>query len=158
MKLSLMAAISENRVIGSGPDIPWSVKGEQLLFKAMTFNHWLIVGRKTFESMGKLPNRKYAVISRNDFCSDDPDVLYFNTIGSSLDALSKKTERAFVSGGGEIYKALLPNVDEIHLSIVHKKVNGDVFFPELPDSMVKVFEQHFESNINYTYQIWKNET
>ena len=51
MKLSLMVAVSENNVIGSGLDIPWQVKGEQLLFKAITFNQWLLVGRKTFESM-----------------------------------------------------------------------------------------------------------
>ncbi|MGQ9093919.1 dihydrofolate reductase, partial [Klebsiella pneumoniae] len=63
MKLSLMAAISKNGVIGNGPDIPWSAKGEQLLFKAITYNQWLLVGRKTFESMGALPNRKYAVVT-----------------------------------------------------------------------------------------------
>ncbi|EQB6762499.1 dihydrofolate reductase, partial [Escherichia coli] len=54
MKLSLMVAISKNGVIGNGPDIPWSAKGEQLLFKAITYNQWLLVGRKTFESMGAL--------------------------------------------------------------------------------------------------------
>ncbi|SGZ03588.1 Dihydrofolate reductase [Moritella viscosa] len=71
MKLSLMAAKSLNGIIGNGPDIPWRAKGEQLLFKAMTYNQWLLVGRKTFESMGSLPNRKYAVISRSDFVSED---------------------------------------------------------------------------------------
>ena len=52
LKISLISAVSENGVIGSGPDIPWSVKGEQLLFKALTYNQWLLVGRKTFDSMG----------------------------------------------------------------------------------------------------------
>ncbi|EPK6470324.1 TPA: dihydrofolate reductase, partial [Escherichia coli] len=52
MKVSLMAAKAKNGVIGCGPDIPWSAKGEQLLFKALTYNQWLLVGRKTFESMG----------------------------------------------------------------------------------------------------------
>ena len=80
MKLSLIAAVSENGVIGSGLDIPWSVKGEQLLFKATTYNQWLIVGRKTFESMGKLPNRKYAVITRSELKSDDKDVFYFHQL------------------------------------------------------------------------------
>ncbi|MBG1994551.1 dihydrofolate reductase [Klebsiella pneumoniae] len=69
MKLSLMVAISKNGVIGNGPDIPWSAKGEQLLFKAITYNQWLLVGRKTFESMGALPNRKYAVVTRSSFTS-----------------------------------------------------------------------------------------
>ncbi|WP_237249774.1 dihydrofolate reductase, partial [Salmonella enterica] len=64
LKISLISATSENGVIGNGPDIPWSAKGEQLLFKALTYNQWLLVGRKTFDSMGVLPNRKYAVVSR----------------------------------------------------------------------------------------------
>ena len=80
MKLSLIAAVSENGVIGSGLDIPWSVKGEQYLFKAMTYNQWLIVGRKTFESMGKLPSRKYAIVTRSPVTSTDEDVLYFSPL------------------------------------------------------------------------------
>ncbi|MGS3881631.1 dihydrofolate reductase, partial [Escherichia coli] len=64
MKVSLMAAKAKNGVIGCGPDIPWSAKGEQLLFKALTYNQWLLVGRKTFESMGALPNRKYGTVAK----------------------------------------------------------------------------------------------
>jgi dihydrofolate reductase (trimethoprim resistance protein) len=89
MKLSLMVARSENGVIGSGPDIPWKAKGEQLLLKAMTFNQWILVGRKTFESMGALPNRKYAVVTRSDRVSDDENVLFFNSIESALSGLQK---------------------------------------------------------------------
>ncbi|MDF5285907.1 dihydrofolate reductase, partial [Vibrio parahaemolyticus] len=84
MKISIMAAVSENGVIGSGLDIPWHVQGEQLLFKAMTYNHWLLVGRKTFDSMGKLPNRKYAVVTRSEMVSNDPDVIYCTSIESGL--------------------------------------------------------------------------
>jgi len=153
MKISLIAAVSENGVIGSGLDIPWHVQGEQLLFKAMTFNQWLLVGRKTFESMGKLPNRKYAVISRSEVKSNDPDVVYFTSVDSALDYLRGVTDNVFVSGGGEIYKALIDQVDVIHLSVVHKHIPGDVFFPQVPKGFKKVFEQGFSSNIDYTYQI-----
>ncbi len=155
MKLSLMAAMSENGVIGSGLDIPWHVKGEQLLFKAMTYNQWLLIGRKTFESMGKLPNRKYAVITRSDITSDDPDVIYFTSIESALNHLEQNTQHAFVAGGGEIYKSLIDQADTVHLSIIHKDILGDVVFPELPNHLTQVFEQHFSSNIDYTYQIWQ---
>lgn len=150
-----MVAVAENGTIGSGPDIPWQVKGEQLLFKAMTFNQWLLVGRKTFESMGKLPNRKYAVISRSELSSDDEDVLYFKDFESAVESLRGKTDHAIVSGGGEIYKAMLPQVTTVHLSRIHKHVDGDVFFPELPAGFHKVFEQPFISNVDYTYQIWQ---
>lgn len=155
MKLSLIAAVSENGVIGSGLDIPWSVKGEQLLFKAMTFNQWLIVGRKTFESMGKLPNRKYAVISRSNLVSDDADVLYFSSIDEALSGLADVTDHAFVSGGGEIYKALIDRVDTLHLSTVHEVIEGDIYFPEIPECFQVAFEQRFSSNIDYTYRIWQ---
>ncbi|HDY7540594.1 TPA: trimethoprim-resistant dihydrofolate reductase DfrA [Vibrio vulnificus] len=154
MKISIMAAVSENGVIGSGLDIPWHVQGEQLLFKAMTYNHWLLVGRKTFDSMGKLPNRKYAVVTRSEMVSNDPDVIYFTSIESALSYLDNTTTHVFVSGGGEIYKALIEQADVIHLSVIHKHISGDVFFPSVPQSFKKTFEQSFSSNIDYTYQIW----
>ncbi|WP_440903691.1 trimethoprim-resistant dihydrofolate reductase DfrA [Catenovulum sp. SX2] len=158
MKLSLMAAVAENGIIGCGLDIPWQVKGEQLLFKAMTFNQWLIVGRKTFASMGKLPNRKYAVISRSQHQSNDPDVMYFTSTEKALEHLQTITDHVFVSGGGEIYKMLLPQVETIHLSTIHKNVAGDIYFPELPAGFSLVFEQKFSSNIDYTYQIFQRDS
>ncbi|SGZ04080.1 Dihydrofolate reductase [Moritella viscosa] len=124
MKLSLMATKSQNGIIGNGPDIPWRAKGEQLLFKAMIYNQWLLVGRKTFESMGSLPNRKYAVISRSDFFSEDENVMVFSSIESALRQLDDITDH-------------------------------DIVFPEIPDSFSLAFEQKFESNINYCYQIWQ---
>lgn len=157
MKLSLIAAVSKNSVIGSGLDIPWSVKGEQLLFKAMTYNQWLIVGRKTFDSMGKLPNRKYAVISRSEKVSDNKDVVYFSSVDNALSKLKTITDHAFVSGGGEIYKALINNAETLHISTIHTEIKGDVYFPNIPENYQKVFEQDFNSNINYTYQIWKRD-
>ncbi len=151
-----MAAVFENGVIGSGSNIPWHVKGEQLLFKAMTYNQWLLIGRKTFDSMGKLPNRKYAVVSRSEISSDNSDVIYFTSIESALAYLNEITEHVFVSGGGEIYKALIERADIIHLSVIHKSISGDVFFPSIPENFEQIFEQQFNSNIDYTYQIWRN--
>ena len=111
MKLSLMVAISKNGVIGNGPDIPWSAKGEQLLFKAITYNQWLLVGRKTFESMGALPNRKYAVVTRSSFTSDNENVVIFPSIKDALTNLKKITDHVIVSGGGEIYKSLIDKAE-----------------------------------------------
>ena len=155
MKISLMAAVSENGVIGSGLDIPWHVQGEQLLFKAMTYNQWLLVGRKTFDSMGKLPNRKYAVVTRSKIISNYPDVVYFASVESALAYLNNATAHIFVSGGGEIYKSLISKVDTLHISTVDIERDGDIVFPEIPDTFKLVFEQDFESNINYCYQIWQ---
>jgi len=97
MKLSLISAKSENNIIGNGPDIPWSAKGEQLLFKALTFNQWLLVGRKTFESMGALPNRKYAVVSKKGLSSAPDGVLVFSSVEDALEKLATMPEHVFVS-------------------------------------------------------------
>lgn len=149
MKLSLMVAISKNGVIGNGPDIPWSAKGEQLLFKAITYNQWLLVGRKTFESMGALPNRKYAVVTRSSFTSDNENVLIFPSIKDALTNLKKITDHVIVSGGGEIYKSLIDQVDTLHISTIDIEPEGDVYFPEIPSNFRPVFTQDFASNINY---------
>lgn len=150
-----MAAISKNGVIGNGPDIPWSAKGEQLLFKAITYNQWLLVGRKTFESMGALPNRKYAVVTRSSFTSNDENVLVFPSIEDALNHLEKITEHVIISGGGEIYKSLIDNVDTLHISTIDVEPEGNVYFPEIPNTFTPVFSQDFASNINYSYQIWQ---
>lgn len=159
MKLSLMAAVSKNGIIGNGPDIPWQAKGEQLLFKAITYNQWLLVGRKTFESMGVLPNRKYAVISRASADSiagaDAEDVLVFGSIDKALTALAEITDHVIVAGGGEIYRHTIEQVDTLHISEIDTSPEGDIAFPEIPAAFSKVFEQRFESNVNYTYQIWR---
>lgn len=150
-----MAAISRNGVIGNGPDIPWSAKGEQLLFKAITYNQWILVGRKTFESMGALPNRKYAVVTRSNFTSDNENVIVFASIQDALSQLENMTNHVIVSGGGEIYKNLIDKVDTLHISTIDIEPEGDVYFPEIPSNFRPVFIQDFVSNINYSYQIWQ---
>ena len=154
MIISLMAAKSDNNVIGNNEEIPWKAEGEQLLYKAMTYNHWILVGRKTFEAMGKLPNRKYAVISASLKEQTSEDVCSFNSVDSALDYLWDKTDLVVVSGGGQIYAEMISKVDVIHLSVIHCQVEGNVFFPKIPDEFEIVFSQDFQSNIDYTYQIW----
>lgn len=154
MIISLMAAKSDNNVIGNNSEIPWKAEGEQFLFKAMTYNHWLLVGRKTYEAMGKLPNRKYAVVSSSTEEQIDGDVCFFKSIDSALNYLSDKTDLVVVSGGGQIYSDVISQADVIHLSVIHCQVEGNVFFPAIPKEFKMVFSQNFRSNIDYTYQIW----
>lgn len=154
MIISLMAAKSDNNVIGNNSEIPWKAEGEQLLFKAMTYNHWLLVGRKTFEAMGKLRDRKYAVVSNSLEEQRDKDVCFFKSVDAALNYLSDKTDLVVVSGGGQIYAETISRVDVIHLSVIHCNVKGNVFFPAIPEGFKMVFSQDFRSNIDYTYQIW----
>lgn len=155
MKLSLIAARSRNGIIGCGPDIPWHAQGEQLLFKAMTFNQWLLMGRKTFQSMGVLADRRYAVVSRSGLVTNDPGVLVFPSIERALQELPSRTGHLFVAGGGEVYHRLINEVDWLHISTVDIQAAGDIAFPAIPDHFQVVFEQQFYSNLDYTYQIWQ---
>ena len=154
MRLSMMAARSENNVIGLDSAIPWNVEGEKLLFRAMTHNHWLIVGRATFASIGLLPRRRYAVISSTLSQPRDNSFLVFSSVDEAIARLSELSDHAFVAGGGQIYRSLIAVVDHIHLTTIHCQVAGNVFFPSIPESFHVVFEQDFSSNIDYTYQIW----
>ena len=155
MKLSLIARVLKNKVIGCGPDIPWQAKGEQLIFKAMTHGHWLLIGRKTFESMGELPNRKYAVISSQQKPNMNENVKCFTSVDAALEFLSSVTEHAFVAGGGQIYRSMINRVDFLHISEIQIEPEGDVFFPDIPSGFKNIFSQRFESNLNYEYQIWQ---
>lgn len=153
-----MAAKSDNGVIGNGPKIPWRAKGEQTLFVAITYNQWLLVGRKTFESMGVLPNRKYAILTRSNDIQESKHIKVFSSINNALNTMSNITDHLIVAGGGQIYQHVIHQADTLHVSTVHCTVEGDVLFPEIPDTFSMVFSQAFQSNINYTYQIWRKNT
>jgi dihydrofolate reductase (trimethoprim resistance protein) len=148
----MVAAQSENQVIGRGLEIPWKVKGEQALFKKITINGTLIMGRKTFQSIGRpLPGRTTIVVSR------DPDLTITGCeTSTSLElAIARAAEinkPIFIAGGGELYRQALDIADEIHLTTIHTKVEGDVLFPEVPANFRLVEEKAFTSNINYTYR------
>ncbi len=148
----MVAAQSENQVIGRGLEIPWKVKGEQALFKKITINGTLIMGRKTFQSIGRpLPGRTTIVVSR------DPDLAITGCeTSTSLElAIARAAEinkPIFITGGGELYRQALDIADEIHLTTIHTKVEGDVLFPEVPANFRLVEEKAFTSNINYTYR------
>ncbi|MBT4162608.1 MAG: dihydrofolate reductase [Gammaproteobacteria bacterium] len=155
MIVALIAAQSENRVIGKGLDIPWKVKGEQALFKKITTGGTLIMGRKTYDSIGRpLPGRTTIVVSRN------PElVLDGCEVCTSLDAAIKRAFQIgapiFIAGGGELYRQGLDLADEIHLTTIHTNVDGDIFFPEVPDAFVAVSEEKYQSNIDYTYRLFR---
>ncbi len=152
MKVAIVAAQSENQVIGRGLEIPWKVKGEQALFKQITLHGTLIMGRKTYQSIGRpLPGRTTIVVSR------DPDLAITGCDTSTSLALAIASARAlakpiFIAGGGELYRQALVIADDIHLTTIHTKVEGDILFPDVPDHFKLVEEKTFTSNINYTYR------
>jgi dihydrofolate reductase len=131
MKLSLIAAVADNRVIGQGNDIPWRLPEDWKRFKATTMGHHLLMGRRTWESIGRaLPGRTTVVITRGDL--DLPAAV---ASAASLDAAIEHARaagdnEAFIAGGAEIYRQSLDRVDRLYLTRVHASPDGDTFFPD----------------------------
>ena len=155
MKIAIIAAQSENKVIGRGLEIPWKVKGEQALFKELTLDGTLIMGRKTFESIGRpLPGRITIVVTRDKKLTIS-GCETTNSLGLALSRANKINKPIFIAGGGELYKQGLIFADEIHLTTIHTEVEGEITFPDLPNNFRLVQKKFFTSNINYTYQHFK---
>lgn len=125
--------MSENRVIGRGNQIPWHLPEDFKWFKQLTTGNVIVMGRKTFESIGKpLPNRTTVVISRGGFSY--PGVATLND-WKQID-LSKEAREVFICGGAQIYAQTLPECSDLYLTVVKRNVDGDAFFP--------AFENDFE--------------
>ena len=129
--------MSLNRVIGNGNKIPWHLPEDFKWFKATTTGHVIVMGRKTFESIGKpLPNRETIVLSRSAF--SHPGV---RTIHSLTELHDLPTDRqVFICGGAQIYEQALPLCSELLLTLVKREVEGDAFFPPFEDEVELVEE------------------
>ena len=134
-RVVLVAAVARNGVIGDGPDIPWRLPGEQALFKSLTLGHTLLMGRTTYESIGRpLPGRTTIVLTRSPSWSAGPSgagVLVAHSLTSALELADTldPAAQAMVAGGGEIYAAALPHADEQVLSLVDLAPEGDAHYP-----------------------------
>lgn len=126
MTVTLIAAVARNGVIGNGGAIPWRVPGEQAFFKATTLGHTLVMGRATYDSIGRpLPGRTTIVLTRDpDWRADG-----VTTATSIEDALALAEGDVFVAGGAAVYAAALPYADEQLLSEIDLAPAGDTFYP-----------------------------
>jgi len=132
MKISIIVAQTENRVIGKDNDIPWYLPADLKYFKKVTTGHHIIMGRKCYESIGRpLPNRANVILTRRmDFHAEGCIVTH--SLEEALDIARRNEEtEAFIIGGGEIYNLAMPLVDQIYLTQVHTELEGDIYFPAL---------------------------
>jgi dihydrofolate reductase len=129
MELILIAAMAANRVIGRGNTIPWDIPGEQTRFKEITMGNPLLMGRRTWQSIGRpLPGRRNIVVTRNrDFQAPGAEVVHSIEEGFDICAGDK---RVFIIGGEQLYRQALERADTLILTELEKEVEGDVFFPE----------------------------
>ncbi len=140
IKTSLIVAMAENRCIGKDNQMPWHISEDLKRFKALTTGHHVIMGRKTFESIlsylkKPLPGRENIIISRSGY-ETDHDASVFKDIESAIQygqesAKQQNKQEIFIIGGAQIYTQSLHLADCIHLTKVHKLVEGDAFFPEI---------------------------
>lgn len=142
MNLSIIVAKSMNNVIGVDGDLPWHIPEDLKNFKAITMGKPLLMGRATYESIGRpLPGRRNIIITRQtDYQVDGADV--FLSPESAL-ATIDDTEEVMIIGGGEIYEAFFDKVKRIYITYVEKNVDGDTFFPEIDYNFWKIISKQF---------------
>ena len=132
--------MSENRVIGRGSAIPWRLRDEQQAVRDLTMGHCLIMGRKTWDSIGRaLAGRTSVIVTRNkSLVVDLEDVAWVHDFDAALDLAREGEEEAFAFGGEAIYALALPRADRLYLTRVHANVEGDTFFPQFDESEWKL--------------------
>ena len=139
--LSIIVAIAKNNVIGKDNKLIWHLPEDLKRFKRLTTGHNIIMGRKTFESLGRvLPNRKHIVLC-NDMKLDinDENVEIIDSI-DKLKQYEEAEEESFIIGGATIYKLLLPKADKLYITKINQEFEGDVYFPEIDENVWKVVE------------------
>lgn len=140
--LSIIVAVAENGVIGKDNKLIWHLPADLKRFKEITTGHTIIMGRKTFESLGRvLPNRKHVILCNDmEMNIEDENIEILEDI-SMLDKYIQDTEEHFVIGGATIYKLLMPKANKIYLTLIHEKFYGDVYFPEISDDEWKIVDR-----------------
>ena len=128
MKLSVIAAIASNGVIGRDNSLPWHIPEDLRHFKALTMGHHLIMGRKTYESLGRLlPGRTTVIVSHNQDYRV-PGAIVTSSLLQAVEACGGD-EEVFIVGGAQLYREALPLADKLYLTLVDAEFSGDVFFP-----------------------------
>jgi len=161
MTLSLLLAADENNVIGKDNQLPWHLPNDLKYFKNLTWGMPILMGRKTFDSIGKpLPGRKSIVITRNkDWQHQNVEVVH--SVDEAIDlAKADDVKEIFVIGGAEIFNSALEKADRVYLTRIHHQFEGDVFFPVLNETQWQLVNSKYcepdEKNaFAHTFQVWE---
>lgn len=159
--LSIIVAIAKNNAIGKDNNLLWHLPDDLKRFKKFTTGHNIIMGRKTFESLGRvLPNRHHIILSKDPKLKiDSKDVEVINDI-SMLNKYINSDEESFVIGGAAIYELLMPYCNKMYVTEIDKDFDGDVYFPEISLNEWKVTEREAgpeddENDFKYEYVIYE---
>ncbi len=151
MIVSFIVAMSQNRVIGRDQGLPWNLPEDLKRFRKITKGHPVIMGRKTFDSMGKpLPDRENIVITRQGIAI--PGVKIVSTLSEALKPFEGTDREVFILGGGQIFSESLSRVDRIYLTLIEQDFQGDVLFPEVNWAQFKkTFEEDHAAPMPYRF-------
>ncbi|MDR2731917.1 MAG: dihydrofolate reductase [Fibromonadaceae bacterium] len=161
MLISLIAAVAENGVIGKDNELPWHLPADLQFFKKTTLGHPIIMGRKNFESIGRiLPGRTNIVLTRNPNFTETADLKVAHSLEEAF-AIARKTgsDECFVIGGAEIYKEALPFCQKLYITQVHGIFEGNTFMPEYEKGFRKISsvsnnaDEH--NKCAYDFEVWE---
>lgn len=139
--ITIIAAIAENNALGKDNQLIWHLPADLKRFKQVTLGHHIIMGRKTFESLGKpLPNRTTIIITRNKDYKQEGCVVV-HSLSEAISA-AKEDENPYILGGAEIYKQAMEIADKLDLTFVQEEFEADAFFPEIDTTVWKETERH----------------
>ncbi|MGF7040543.1 dihydrofolate reductase [Mucilaginibacter lappiensis] len=154
MTVSIIVAIAKNNAIGKDNKLLWYLPNDLKHFKDVTTGHTVIMGRKTYDSVGKpLPKRRNIIITRQAISIEGCEVV--NSLEAAL-ALCKDEDEVFIVGGAEIYRQAIPLTDRIYLTVIDQEFDGDSFFPELDPTEWKEkerenFEPDEKNKLRYSF-------
>jgi len=153
--VTAIAAIGKNRELGKGPDLIWRISDDLKRFKELTSGHPIVMGRKTFESIGRpLPKRVNIIVTRDTEYRQEGCVVVHSIEQALETAKNSGAEKIFIIGGGEIYKAALPFADTLELTLIDaEEPEADVFFPEFENEFIEKSrkEKREENGIHYSW-------
>jgi dihydrofolate reductase len=152
--------MAENRVIGANNQLPWHLPADLRHFKSITTGHPILMGRKTYESIGRpLPNRTNFVMTR-DASFQAPGCIVVPSLEDAIEqALPLSSSELFIIGGATVYQQALPLIQRLYLTVVHHAFAGDAFFPDLDKSEWKEIEHHEhpadeQNPYAYSFLVW----
>lgn len=161
IKISLVVAVAENNVIGKDNKLLWHLPNDLKFFKNTTWGMPVIMGRKTFDSMGKpLVGRRNIVITRQSGWKQE-DVSVVGSLEEAIDAVRKTDAlEGYIIGGGQVYEQSISLADKIYLTRVHTAIEGDTFFPSIDTEIFSLvsslpFEADEKHAFPYTFEIWE---
>ena len=158
-EINVIVAMTKRRIIGKDGTLPWHLSEDLKLFKAHTTGNIVIMGRKTFDSIGRpLPNRRNLVVSKSIQENEKvAGVEYFPDLEHALNAAQDGSGKIFIIGGASIYKQFLPYANTLYLTEVDSESEADVYFPEFDKSLYEkeIVKENSDNNLNYNYVIYR---